>query len=85
MAIDDAINELKAAFDKVAHEIALTHPAAWGRLHEWYGDDAQAKVQMMLKKPNAGFGDKSLLEVADEYGDQAVINYMDAIDAGVYM
>lgn len=85
MSLDTAIKKLKASFDDVAHEIELVHPAAWARLHEWYGDDTETKVRMMLRKPNRAFGDKSLLDVADEFGDKAVIDYMDAIDHGVYM
>jgi len=83
MTLDTAFNELKAAYDKVAHEIELAHPALWARLYDWYGDDTEAKVLMLRMKPHPRFGDKSPLEAADEFGDDKVINFMDALDEGV--
>lgn len=82
MSLDTALNKLKASFDEVANEIEQAYPAAWSKLHDWYGDDTETKVQTMLKKPIPGIGDKSLLEIADELGDEAVVDCLETLENG---
>lgn len=78
MALDDALDELKMAFDKVAHEMEQAHPDVWNKLEEWYGcRSAESKVQMMRKSPSPHIPMKSLLEAVEEKGDEAIIRYID--------
>lgn len=85
MPLDTALDELKAAYDKVAHEMEQAHPAIWARLEEWYrANDNKSKVRMMLKEnPPYLLHYKSILEVADEYGDDAVIKRIDIERQGI--
>lgn len=89
MSLHDAIENLKAAFDQVAHEIEATYPSIWKKALEVYSNDSvvdtDAAVNFLIASPRMGFGDKSLLDVADEFGEQPVLDYIDAINAGVYM
>lgn len=84
MALDNALDELKMAFDRVAHEIEQAHPDVWSKLEEWYGcRSAEAKVQMMRKNPSPHILTKSLLEAVEEKGDEAIIKYIDRERGGL--
>lgn len=89
MTIESAIQNLQAAFDEVAHEIEAKYPNIWKKAVEVYSDgttvDTDASVNFLIASPRMGWGDKSLLDVAEEFGEQPVLDYIDAIQAGVYM
>ena len=86
MAIDDALNDLKAAYDKVAHEIEAKFPKAWAKANEMFGGEIVGAVHMLSKKPTPAWGTEvSLLDVAEKHGEDEVVNYLEAIMAGVYM
>lgn len=93
MTIESALLDLKAAYDqvahelnKVAHEIESRFPKAWAKANEMFDGNVEGAVLMLSKRHTPGWGnDISLLEVADKYGEDEVVNYMEAIMAGSYM
>ena len=84
MSLEKSLDDLKAAFDAVAHEIEGAYPRVWGKAQEMYGNDARASVQFLIASHAPGFGDKSLLDVAQE-NEQDAVDYIEAVMAGVYM
>lgn len=91
MSLENAIDNLQAAFDAVANEIHEKYPTVWKKALELYTNadagyvDTDAAVKFLIEENYAGWGGKPLVDVADEYGEEAVINYINAIDAGVYI
>lgn len=90
MSLEKALTDLQLAFDTVAHEVQAQFPLIWNKAAQLYTDqnnviDTDAIVRFLIKENYAGWGGKSLVEVAEEFGEEAVINYIDAIDAGVYV
>lgn len=86
MSIETALLDLKTAYDAVAHEIEAKFPKAWAKANEMYGGEIVGAVHMLSKKPTPAWGaEVSLLDVAEKYGEEEVVNYLEAIMAGVYM
>lgn len=88
--LDKAIGDLKNAFDAVKDQIAQTYPAIWGRACAICMDDktktvdTDAAVRFLLQSPRVGFGTKSLIDVADEHGQQSVLDYIAHVEYGGY-
>ncbi|MFP4313506.1 MAG: hypothetical protein ACLFR0_04170 [Alphaproteobacteria bacterium] len=90
MSLDKAIDNLQAAFDEVAHEIERAFPKAWRKAAELYTDqdnicDTYAAVHFLIADNCIGWGGKSLVQVAQDYGEDAVIEHIERINAGVYL
>lgn len=85
MALEDKINKLNKAFTDAARELSATYPAVWEKLDSLCGDDARAKAAYMVYGHPPGFGGKTALEVVEAYGEDAMLNYIGAVEAGVYV
>lgn len=89
MSIEDALDNLRLAFDRAAHEIERIYPDVWKKAIEGFTHDGHidinAAVSFLTESKAIGWGDKSLLEVIEKYGEQPVIDYIDAVHAGVYL
>ena len=90
MSLDQSLSELQSAFDAVAHEIQHAYPKVWAKASELYTDkdgvvDTDASVNFLIKENYAGWGGKRLIDVAEDQGETAVEDYIEAVMAGVYM
>lgn len=88
--LDKLVLDLQAAFDAVAEQISETYPQIWAKTMSVYTNengevDIDACVNFLISNNHVGWDGRSLIDVAKEHGEQAVENYISAIDAGVYM
>lgn len=89
MSLDNALLNLQTAFDAVAHEIKAQYPNMWDKTAQLYTDqnniiDTDSAVLFLTAENYAGWGGKRLIDVAQQYGEQKVLDYIDAINLGVY-
>ena len=91
MSLKQSIDNLQAAFDAVAHEIEAAYPNVWKKTLDMYTNDetkvvdTDAAVNFLTRENYAGWGGMPLIDVAEEYGEKAVEDYITAIEYGVYM
>lgn len=88
--LDELVLNLHAAFDAVADQISESYPQIWKKVSGIYSNengevDTDACVNFLISDSHVGWGGKSLIDVAKEHGEEAVEDYISAIDAGVYM
>ncbi len=81
MRLEHALRDLKIAFDTVAHEIEAEYPRLWDEARKRFQNENDC-VKVLTARNAPGWGDKSLIEVAVEHGEDAVIEHFAALDAG---
>lgn len=85
MSLKDSIEQLSDAFNAVAQELSAAYPAVWNKLNVLCGDDPRGKAGYMVYGHPPGYSGKTVLEVIDEYGEQAMLDYLNGVEAGVYI
>lgn len=91
MSLENAIDNLQSAFDAVADQIQEKYPAVWEKALTLYTNeekgvvDTDSAVRFLIEENYAGWDGKPLVQVADEHGEEAVINYIEAVNAGIYI